>query len=80
MPLRFAAALLLLLATATSWWWFVEVAAAGRVFNVSDFGAVADGRTDDSEAFLRAWTKACATPGRAAVVVPRGDVTPWLLK
>ncbi|XP_066369460.1 exopolygalacturonase-like [Miscanthus floridulus] len=71
MPLRLAAALLLLATATTSW--FAEVATAGRVFNVSDFGAVADGRTDDSEAFLRAWTKACATPGRAAVVVPRGD-------
>ncbi|AQK82006.1 Exopolygalacturonase [Zea mays] len=71
MPLRLAA--LLLLATTATWTAGVTAAAAGRVFNVSDFGAVADGRTDDSEAFLRAWTEACATPGRPAVVVPRGD-------
>ncbi|EAZ37619.1 hypothetical protein OsJ_21954 [Oryza sativa Japonica Group] len=40
------------------------------VFDVRDFGAVADGQTDNSKAFERAWAKACAAPGRAAVVVP----------
>ena len=61
-------ALLLLLAMAATW----LAAGGGPVFNVTDFGAVADGKTDDSRAFLRAWMKACATPGRPAVVVPGG--------
>lgn len=61
---------LLLLFTATTWLAAADVATAGPVFNVTDFGAVADGKTDNSRAFLRAWTKACATPGRATVFVP----------
>ncbi|WVZ79417.1 hypothetical protein U9M48_026997 [Paspalum notatum var. saurae] len=69
MPPRLAALALLLLSTATC---FAD-GGAGPVFNVTDFGAVADGRTDNSKAFLRAWMKACATPGRPAVVVPGGS-------
>ncbi|VAI78665.1 unnamed protein product [Triticum turgidum subsp. durum] len=38
-----------------------------------DFGAIADGETDDSKAFIRVWMKACASPGRPAVVVPKGE-------
>ncbi|XP_062178947.1 exopolygalacturonase-like [Phragmites australis] len=63
-------AALLLLAMAMP---LVEVTDAGSVFNVTDFGAVGDRKTDNSKAFLRAWMKACASPGRPAVVVPRGD-------
>ncbi|CAN6194377.1 unnamed protein product [Urochloa humidicola] len=66
-------ALLLILATVTGWLAAAAAAAgASTVFNVTDFGAVADGKTDNSRAFLMAWMKACATPARAAVVVPRG--------
>ncbi|RCV22402.1 hypothetical protein SEVIR_4G227500v4 [Setaria viridis] len=65
-------ALLLVLAMATTWLAADAGAGAGPVFNVTDFGAVADGKTDSSRAFLRAWMRACATPGRPAVVVPRG--------
>ncbi|PVH47543.1 hypothetical protein PAHAL_4G083900 [Panicum hallii] len=65
-------ALLLLLAMAAAWLAADVAGAVGPVFNVTDFGAVADGKADDSRAFLRAWMKACATPGRPAVVVPRG--------
>ncbi|CAL5048657.1 unnamed protein product [Urochloa decumbens] len=76
-------ALLLILAMATLWL-AADAAAAGAsspVFNVTDFGAVADGKTDNSRAFLRAWMKACATPGRPAVVVPRagGEGSSYLL-
>lgn len=60
---------------ATTW----LAADAGPVFNVTDFGAVADGKTDNSRAFLRAWTRACATPGRPAVVVPGGGGGSYLL-
>lgn len=63
---------LVLLAMAAVWLAADVAGAAGPVFNVTDFGAVADGKTDDSRAFLRAWMKACATPGRPAVVVPGG--------
>ncbi|KAM0914998.1 hypothetical protein ACQ4PT_011148 [Festuca glaucescens] len=54
--------------------WCQQVAHAGRqVFDVMDFGAIADGETDDSKAFVRTWTKACASPGRPSVVVPKGE-------
>ncbi|CAN6201132.1 unnamed protein product [Urochloa humidicola] len=64
-------AALLILAMSTVWLAADAVGASSTVFNVTDFGAVADGKTDNSRAFLRAWMKACATPGRPAVVVPR---------
>nr|XP_011460012.1 PREDICTED: exopolygalacturonase-like isoform X2 [Fragaria vesca subsp. vesca] len=40
------------------------------VFNVMRYGAVADGRTDNSQAFLKAWSEACNWDGRARVVIP----------
>ncbi|XP_048133925.1 exopolygalacturonase clone GBGA483-like [Rhodamnia argentea] len=40
------------------------------VFNVVDYGAVADGKTDSSMAFLSAWEDACAHPGNSTVYVP----------
>ncbi|KAG9441634.1 hypothetical protein H6P81_017488 [Aristolochia fimbriata] len=41
-------------------------------FNVLDFGAVGDGRTDDTEAFKRAWEATCAAHGDVStLVVPR---------
>ncbi|KAF5206531.1 ABC transporter ATP-binding protein/permease VMR1 [Thalictrum thalictroides] len=43
------------------------------VFNVMNFGAKADGRTDDAKAILSAWTKACRSVGKNAVVlIPQG--------
>ncbi|CAN6207286.1 unnamed protein product [Urochloa humidicola] len=65
-------AALLILAMSTVWLAADAAGASSTVFNVTDFGAVADGKTDNSRAFLRAWMKACATAGRPAVVVPRG--------
>ncbi|XP_052207125.1 exopolygalacturonase-like [Diospyros lotus] len=46
-------------------------------FNVKDYGAVADGRTDDSPAFLKAWKDACQWDGKGKVWIPRGT---YLLK
>ncbi|KAL6197663.1 hypothetical protein ACLB2K_033269 [Fragaria x ananassa] len=40
------------------------------VFNVLRYGAVADGRTDNRQAFLKAWSEACNWDGRARVVIP----------
>ncbi|CAM6124276.1 unnamed protein product [Calypogeia fissa] len=40
-----------------------ESLAAPVEFNVMTFGAVGDGTTDDSAAFLKAWTAACAADG-----------------
>ncbi|KAL6873363.1 hypothetical protein ACP4OV_013445 [Aristida adscensionis] len=70
MPLRAAAATLL--ATAVAAWLVGGAGAGGPVFDVRDFGAVADGKTDNSKAFLRAWMKVCAAAGTPVVVVPKG--------
>uniref|UniRef100_A0A0D9WS30 Exopolygalacturonase n=1 Tax=Leersia perrieri TaxID=77586 RepID=A0A0D9WS30_9ORYZ len=55
----------------TSWW--PQATCSRQVFDVTNFGAVADGLTDNSKAFERAWLKACESPGRPAVVVPKGE-------
>ncbi|KAL0432856.1 UNVERIFIED_CONTAM: Polygalacturonase [Sesamum latifolium] len=41
-------------------------------YNVVNFGARGDGRTDSTAAFLRAWKAACSSATPAAVSVPRG--------
>ncbi|CAM8974346.1 unnamed protein product [Rhodiola kirilowii] len=47
-----------------------------RVFNVVDYGAVGDGRTDSQRAFLEAWEDACDYNGqRSVVLVPEGTYT-----
>ncbi|XP_031487863.1 polygalacturonase ADPG1-like [Nymphaea colorata] len=39
-------------------------------FNVINFGAVGDGKTDDTQAFLKAWTAVCGTTRAATLFVP----------
>ncbi|XP_019423198.1 PREDICTED: probable polygalacturonase At3g15720 [Lupinus angustifolius] len=47
--------------------------------SVMDYGAIGDGITDDSKAFLKAWDAACAMSGSiGTVVVPQGKT--FLLK
>ncbi|TKY68029.1 polygalacturonase protein [Spatholobus suberectus] len=42
-------------------------------FNVMDYGAIGDGLTDDSQVFLKAWSKVCAMKnGIATLEVPPG--------
>ncbi|KAL3638304.1 hypothetical protein CASFOL_017675 [Castilleja foliolosa] len=43
-----------------------------RFFEVTKYGAVADGRTDNGPAFVRAWRDACAYNGKSGVWIPRG--------
>ncbi|KAF9666622.1 hypothetical protein SADUNF_Sadunf16G0247900 [Salix dunnii] len=43
-----------------------------KVFSVKKYGAVSDGKTENSKAFLKAWTEACRWHGRAMVLIPRG--------
>ncbi|XP_058071561.1 exopolygalacturonase-like [Magnolia sinica] len=40
-------------------------------FNVKDYGARADGRTDDSKAFMAAWKAACSSTGAARLLIPK---------
>ncbi|XP_028759742.1 probable polygalacturonase At3g15720 [Neltuma alba] len=46
----------------------------GPIFNVLDFGAAGDGKTDDSQAFLKAWTNVCnSTQGKpSTLLIPEG--------
>ncbi|VFQ82684.1 unnamed protein product [Cuscuta campestris] len=46
-------------------------------FNVLDYGAVADGVSENSPAFLRAWEDACRHPGKSRVIVPKGTFKIW---
>ncbi|KAK7274456.1 hypothetical protein RIF29_15546 [Crotalaria pallida] len=43
-----------------------------RLFNVESYGAIADGKTDNSAAFLKAWDEACNWGGLSSIVVPHG--------
>ncbi|GFP87448.1 exopolygalacturonase [Phtheirospermum japonicum] len=42
-----------------------------KIFKVRDYGAVSDGRTDNSKAFLSAWKEACETDG-GVLAIPSG--------
>ncbi|KAL2511637.1 Polygalacturonase QRT2 [Abeliophyllum distichum] len=41
-----------------------------QTVNVDDFGAKADGRTDDSQAFQKAWDKACGSSQLSLILIP----------
>ncbi|KAI6687593.1 hypothetical protein NL676_024421 [Syzygium grande] len=47
-------------------------AQAQHVFDIKDFGAVADGKTDNSKAFSDAWDGACHSNGTSVVLIPSG--------
>ncbi|CAI9761477.1 unnamed protein product [Fraxinus pennsylvanica] len=43
------------------------------IFDVMKYGAKADGRFDNAQAFIHAWNAACKSTGPAKVVIPKGD-------
>ncbi|KAK4755670.1 hypothetical protein SAY87_009428 [Trapa incisa] len=51
---------------------FEAKAQAIKQYNVNDFGAIPDGHTDNSKAFVNAFKGACQYHGHSRVVVPRG--------
>lgn len=52
---------------------FFLIASASKVtYNVQNFGAKPDGKTDSTEAFLGAWAAACASTKSAMINVPVG--------
>ncbi|KAK7251959.1 hypothetical protein RIF29_35590 [Crotalaria pallida] len=46
--------------------------AKAATYNVVNFGAKPNGQTDSTEAFLSAWSKACASASPTAIYVPQG--------
>ncbi|KAF3959825.1 hypothetical protein CMV_015399 [Castanea mollissima] len=48
------------------------VPATSMTYNVVSLGAKADGKTDSTQAFVSAWTKACASVKPAVIYVPAG--------
>ncbi|KAF3453366.1 hypothetical protein FNV43_RR03806 [Rhamnella rubrinervis] len=50
----------------------VNVEAQAAVFDVVRYGAVADGKTDNTKAFSEAWNQACQTRGSTMVLIPKG--------
>ncbi|CAA6675806.1 unnamed protein product [Spirodela intermedia] len=49
-----------------------QQSSARRYFDVKNFGARANGKTDDSKAFMAAWAAACHSTGNVRLVVSKG--------
>ncbi|CAK8536716.1 unnamed protein product [Lathyrus sativus] len=43
----------------------------GSTFDVSKYGAIGDGNTDDSEAFVKAWQDVCASQDNATLIISK---------
>ncbi|XP_010248280.1 PREDICTED: polygalacturonase-like, partial [Nelumbo nucifera] len=52
---------------------FLSPTTVGASYNVDDFGAKGDGKTDSTHAFLDAWTGACGSSSPATIYVPPGS-------
>ncbi|KAI3457559.1 hypothetical protein Pfo_014222 [Paulownia fortunei] len=46
---------------------------ATKVFSILHYGAVANNKTDNTKAFVRAWVGACRWRGRSRVLIPPGS-------
>lgn len=46
----------------------IMLSSSPNVFSVDAFGAKGDGKTDDSQAFMTSWNRACSTPEATLVV------------
>ncbi|KAJ8651081.1 hypothetical protein MRB53_004104 [Persea americana] len=47
--------------------------AANSVYNVINFGAIADGSSDSTKSFLSAWAAACGSTNPSTIIVPNGN-------
>ncbi|XP_034685480.1 exopolygalacturonase-like [Vitis riparia] len=52
--------------------WVRDAQGQLKVFNVMNYGAIANGQYDNSEALGRAWNEACHWKGTGVVLIPRG--------
>ncbi|KAJ7950586.1 Pectin lyase-like superfamily protein [Quillaja saponaria] len=50
----------------------IEAQSQTKVFNVIDYGAAANGQSDNSGAFFQAWKEACRWKGNTRVYIPAG--------
>ncbi|KAK9993956.1 hypothetical protein SO802_023659 [Lithocarpus litseifolius] len=46
----------------------------GKVFNVISYGAVGNGKTDDTKAFAKAWEAMCNANGITSLIIPKGKI------
>ncbi|KAK4572379.1 hypothetical protein RGQ29_030709 [Quercus rubra] len=46
----------------------------GQVFNVISYGAVGNGKTDDTNAFAKAWEAVCNANGITSLIIPKGKI------
>ncbi|XP_068655338.1 exopolygalacturonase-like [Aristolochia californica] len=62
--------------------WVAGQGTAQRIFNIVQFGAIADGITESSDAVMSAWKAACEWEGTSQVFIPAGTflVGPVMLK
>ncbi|XP_047326296.1 exopolygalacturonase-like [Impatiens glandulifera] len=67
-PFFFSILLLLISTAAVS----VSAAVKPKTFNVVKYGAVANGVSDISQAFMKAWEEACEWKGVSRVLIPHG--------
>ncbi|CAL9117323.1 unnamed protein product [Musa textilis] len=49
------------------------LSSANAVYNIAEYGAKSDGRTDSTKPLLGAWQAACGSPGPSTVHVPAGS-------
>ncbi|KAM3284529.1 exopolygalacturonase-like [Capsicum chacoense] len=49
-----------------------QVHGKGTVLNIQDFGALPDGKTDSSQAILKAWNQACKSKVGGTIFIPTG--------
>ncbi|KAK6917084.1 Glycoside hydrolase, family 28 [Dillenia turbinata] len=49
-----------------------QVHAQTKDFIITEYGARADGKTDNSEVFLKVWNEACKGKGRNTILIPPG--------
>ncbi|XP_045788807.1 probable polygalacturonase At3g15720 [Trifolium pratense] len=50
----------------------LNVETKNNIFNVLQYGARGDAKSDDSQAFLSAWRRACKAVGMSTLVIPAG--------
>ncbi|RHN38741.1 putative polygalacturonase [Medicago truncatula] len=50
----------------------LNVGTTNAIYNVMQYGAHGDGKTDDSQAFINAFNSACKATGMSTLVIPAG--------